>query len=94
MWRELYYFHKYCDVSNSFALYTATLGNAKIAGIDKEVGSLEAGKIADLIVTDKDPLEDLKALRNVKMVIARGKMVDISGLKKYPDCERELDKYL
>jgi imidazolonepropionase-like amidohydrolase len=94
MWRELYYFHKYCDVSNSFVLYTATLGNAKIAGIDKEVGSLEAGKIADLIVTDKDPLEDLKALRNVKMVIARGKMVDISGLKKYPDCERELDKYL
>ena len=94
MWREVYYFQKYCDVSNSFALYSATLGNAKIINMDKEIGSLEAGKIADLIVTDKDPLEDLKALRNVKMVIARGKMVDISGLKKYPDCERELDKYL
>ena len=31
MWRELYYFHKYCDVSNTFALYTATKRNAQLA---------------------------------------------------------------
>ena len=94
MWRELVYFHKYCGISNAFALHTATLGNAKIVGLDGEIGSLAPGKCADLIATVKNPLEDLSALRNVSMVVARGQMVDISGLKKYPACEAELDKYL
>ena len=94
MWRELNYFHKYCGVSNAFALYTATLGNAKIVGLDSELGSIAPGKCADLIVTVRNPLEDLTALRNVSMVISKGEIVDISGLKKYPDCEAELDKYL
>ncbi len=94
MWREVFYFQKYCGVSNAFALYTATLGNAKIVGLDKETGSIAPGKCADLIVTVGDPLADLKALRDVSMVVSKGEIVDISGLKKYPDCERELDKYL
>ena len=94
MWRELVYFHKYCGVSNAFALHTATLGNAKIVGLDDEIGSLAPGKCADLIATARNPLEDLSALRNVSMVVSRGRIVDISGLKKYPACEAELDKFL
>ena len=94
MWREIHYFHKYCGVSNAFALYTATLGNAKIVGLDRETGSLAPGKCADLIVTVGNPLEDLTALRSVSMVVSKGQIVDISGLKKYPACEQELDKYL
>lgn len=94
MWRELNYFHKYCSASNSLALHTATLVNAGIIGMDKEIGSVEPGKCADLIVTKENPLDDLQALRNVSMVIAKGEIVDISGLKKYPKCEKELDKYL
>ena len=94
MWREVYYFHKYCGVSNAFALHTATLGNAEILGIEDELGSIAPGKCADLIVTAANPLDDLKALRNVSMVVARGEIVDISGLKKYPAVEHELDKFL
>ncbi len=94
MWRELWYFHKYCGVSNAFALYTATLGNAQIVGMQDEIGSLAAGKCADFIVSAKNPLEDLRALRNLSMVVSRGQIVDISALKKYPACEEELDKYL
>ncbi len=94
MWRELHYFTKYVGVSNQFALYTATLGNAKIVGLDRETGSLAPGKCADLIVTVGNPLEDLTALRSVSMVVSKGQIVDISGLKKYPACEQELDKYL
>ena len=94
MWREVYYFHKYCGVSNAFALYTATLGNAEILGMEDEIGSIAPGKCADLIVTAANPLDDLKALRNVSMVVARGEIVDISGLKKYPAVEHELDKFL
>ncbi len=94
MWRELYYFHKFCGVSNAFALYSATLQNAKIAGIDDVTGSVEAGKCADLIVTEKNPLEDLCALRNVKMVIANGKVIKDPKVKKMPRVEKELDKFI
>ena len=59
MWRELCYFVKYCGVTPAFALHTATLLNARLAGIDGETGSIEAGKAADLIVCAKDPLADL-----------------------------------
>ena len=94
MWRELVYFQKYCGVSNSFALYTATLRNAQIAHIDDRTGSLEPGKCADLIVTDENPLGDLTALRNVRMVMTRGKLLRAPHVKKYPNVERELDKFL
>ena len=50
-WRELCYFHKYCGVSNRFALYTATLRNAQLAGVEDVTGSIEPGKSADFIVT-------------------------------------------
>ena len=92
MWREVRYFHTFCGISNAFALHTATLGNAKIAGIDGITGSLAPGKSADLIVTAENPLEDLKALRHVSMVTMRGKLFRNPQVKKMPDCERELDK--
>ena len=94
MWRELCYFKKYCGVSSTFALYSATLGNAKIAGIDKFTGSIEKGKDADLIVTEKNPLEDLTTLRNVKMVMARGNLIKNPKVKKMKNVEQVLDKYL
>lgn len=94
MWREIYYFHKYCGVSNRFALYSATLGNAKILGLDKELGSIAPGKSADLIACKENPLEHVKALRSLTMVMARGSLVDHTRLKKFENVERELDKFL
>lgn len=94
MWRELYYFVKYCGVSNAFALYSATSLNAKLAGVDDITGSIEAGKQADIIVADSNPLEDVKVLRNLSMVIAQGKIHKNPKPKKMPEVERELDKFL
>ena len=94
MWRELVYFHKYCGVSNRFALYTATSKNAQIAHIDHVTGTLEKGKCADIITTKKNPLEDLCALREVTMVMAKGKMIEHPKVKKMPEVEKELDKFL
>lgn len=93
-WRELFYFHKYVGVSNSFALYTATLNSAKLAGIGAVTGSIETGKCADMIVTRDNPLEDLRALRNVDMVIARGNIYDNPKFKVRKNVAYELDKYL
>lgn len=94
MWRELVYFHKYCEVSNAFALYTATKRNAEIAKIDHLTGTVDVGKCADLIVTDKNPLEDLTALRKVEMVMIRGNLLRHPNVKKQKAVERELDKFL
>lgn len=94
MWRELNYYHKFCGVSRAFALHTATLVNAQIAGVDHVTGSIEAGKCADMIVTEKNPLENLEALRDLKMVVARGKIYKNPKVKKMAKVERELDKFL
>lgn len=93
-WRELYYFHKYVGVSNSFALYTATKRSAELAGIGSLTGSIEKGKAADLIVTAQNPLKDLKALRNLEMVISGGRLIEHPKIKKRKQVEAELDKFL
>lgn len=48
MWRELNYFHKYCGVSNAFALHTATMINAEIAGLSDVTGSIAAASAPTL----------------------------------------------
>lgn len=93
-WRELYYFHKYVGVSNAFALYTATLRSAELAGIGTITGSIQKGKSADMIVTAQNPLEDLRVLRHLEMVMARGTMIEHPKVKKRKQVEEELDKFL
>ena len=93
-WRELYYFHKYVGVSNAFALHTATGKAAKVAGIGDITGTLEKGKCADMIVTEKNPLEDIRALGQVEMVVARGNRIENPKVKVRKQVKAELDKFL
>ena len=93
-WRELVYFRRFCGVTAGEALYTATLGNAKIAGIEKETGSIEPGKSADMIVTRDNPLSDLTTLREHAIVIFRGKRLRSPKVKRIGEVDQELDNYL
>lgn len=93
MWRELRYFQKYLGVSNEFAIHTATEVNAQIACIDKKTGTIEAGKSADFMVVDNNPLENLEALRTPKMVVLRGNVIKNPKVKKFQYVEDELDMY-
>lgn len=93
MWRELAYFHKFCGVSNAFALYTATRRNAEIAGLGEVTGSIEPGKCADLIACKGNPLENLSALRQLSLVVARGRVIRDPKVKKMPQVEAELDRF-
>ena len=93
-WRELYYFQKYVGVSAAFALYTATGRAAELAGIGDITGTLEKGKCADMIVTSKNPLEDLRALRHIDMVVTGGTVIEQPKVKINPVVETELDKFL
>ena len=93
-WRELFYFHKYVGVSNGFALYTATSRAAELLGLGDVTGTIAPGKAADLIVARKNPLEDLRSLRDLSMVAARGKSIKEPRPKIRKNVERELDKFL
>ena len=92
-WRELYYFHKFVGVSNAFALYTATSRSAELAGLGDVTGTVAAGKCADLIVTAENPLDDLRALRHVEQVMARGRLYAHPKFRERKNVTAELDKF-
>ncbi|MEX2233795.1 MAG: amidohydrolase family protein [Cyclobacteriaceae bacterium] len=71
--------------TNMEALQAATIHGAKICGIESETGSLEAGKRADIIALEGNPLEDLAALRKVIAVIKKGNIeYQVSDKKMQP----------
>lgn len=93
-WRELCYFHRYVGASNAQTLHLATLGNAAIAGVSDVTGSLEPGKSADLLVVGSNPLEDLSALRDVRMVALRGRLQRHPRVRRYAEVDALLDRYM
>ncbi|TWJ02520.1 imidazolonepropionase-like amidohydrolase [Mucilaginibacter frigoritolerans] len=54
------------------AIQTATITPARVMKVDKQSGSIETGKQADLIIVDGDPLNNIRAIRNVTLVIKAG----------------------
>ena len=65
-----------------------------IALAKANLATLEPGKQADIIVCDKNPLDDLTALRKLHMVIKSGWRIEHPVLKKMSEVERELDKFI
>jgi imidazolonepropionase-like amidohydrolase len=58
------------------AIQAATLNVARTFHKDKDYGSVEPGKVADLSIVEGDPLQDIWMTQNVKMVVMNGKLVD------------------
>jgi hypothetical protein len=64
------------------ALRAATLNPAKFFGLDQTLGTVEPGKIANLVVLDANPLEDIRNTQRINAVILNGRLFDRKALDK------------
>ena len=67
------------------ALKAATIGPARLLGLENTLGTIEAGKTADLLLLDADPLADIRNTRRIAGVVVNGRWLGPDDLKKMLD---------
>ncbi len=92
MWREIEWFALMTGAGAARAFETATAGNARVLGIYDETGSLTAGKRADIIFTFGNPAANTETLREIKAVVAGGRLVKNPQPKRMLKLDAVLDK--
>ena len=87
-------------MSNLEALKAATINAAEYIGAGEDIGSLKIGKLADLIVMDKNPLENIENTESIKMVMVNGRLYDTDTMNEIGNNPQErlpffweMDKY-
>ena len=63
-----------CNFSNYQAIATATINAAKAMGIEEQIGSIEEGKKANMVVLNYNPIEDINNTRSIYLTIKNGKI--------------------
>jgi imidazolonepropionase-like amidohydrolase/Tol biopolymer transport system component len=76
-------------MSNLQALRCATLNGAVYLGLEKQIGSLTTGKLADLIVLDKNPLEDIRHSEAIRYVMVNGRLYDAATMHETGNYDRK-----
>lgn len=85
---ELALFVSELGMTPAEALERATLRSARFLRIADSVGSIERGKIADLVLLDADPLQDIRNTKRIAAVVLRGTVYDAQAITKLLDSVR------
>lgn len=80
-------------MSNLQALKTATINPAQSLGLDKWIGSLEPGKLADIIVLDKSPLENIRNTESVKYTMVNGRLYESDTMNEIGNTNKSRTKF-
>ena len=80
-------------MENLRVLRAATLNGARTLGLDGQIGSLEAGKLADLIVLDRNPLEDIHATNSVRYTMVNGRLYDSPTMNEVGNFDRPRGRF-
>lgn len=76
-------------MTNMQALRAATMNGANYLGMDQEIGSLEVGKLADLIVMDKNPLEDIQNTETIIYTMVNGRLYESATMNEMGNNSRQ-----
>lgn len=80
-------------MSNLEALQAATINGAEYIGMGEEIGSLEKGKLADLIVLDKNPLEDISNSNTIIYTMVNGRLFEAETMNEIGNHPKERGKF-
>jgi len=75
------------------ALQCATINGATYIGMDKEIGSLEKGKLADLIIMEKNPLENIRNSESLIYTMVNGRLYDCETMNEIGNYDRKRTKF-
>lgn len=74
-------------------LRAATINGARTYGLDHQLGSIEPGKLADLIVLDRDPLSDIRNTNSVRYTMVNGRLYDADSMNEIGNYNRPRSKF-
>ena len=80
-------------MTNMQALQTATINSAKSLGFDKWIGSLQPGKLADLLIMDKNPLDDIRNTETIRYTMINGRLYEAAQMNEIGNTNKPRAKF-
>ena len=80
-------------MSNYQALKCATVHGAELLGMSAQIGTLKAGKLADLIILDGNPMEDIRKTENVVYTMINGRLFDTATMNEIGNADKKRTKF-